>query len=141
MRCLIYWMLQFQIKEAGDCWSTLVALSNWLLFLVFPIVKERPFPWQRSQKNFILSGLQSIRAIKVTLVVREGVGGQLALLVLHQFHFSKLHQNHFEAKKDCEVSRFIFFNQCYTVIRSTLYEVGCKDSSESRRKSHIIKEW
>jgi len=57
-------MPQFQIKEAGDCWSNLVALANWLLFLACPIVKDQPFPWQRSQKNFTPQRVQqSIRAI------------------------------------------------------------------------------
>ena len=57
-------MPQFQLKEAGDCWTILVALANWLLFLACPVVEELPFPWQRSQKRFTPQRVQqSIKAI------------------------------------------------------------------------------
>jgi hypothetical protein len=42
---------QFQHKETGDCWSWLVALAVWLLYLSRPIVKDQPLPWQKPQRK------------------------------------------------------------------------------------------
>lgn len=44
------WTLpQFRTHEASDCWTMLVSLAQWMLFLARPLVPDCPLPWQARQ--------------------------------------------------------------------------------------------
>jgi hypothetical protein len=47
---LMWTVPQFQLPEAGDCWSILVSLAVWILYLARDVVTDQPLPWQTVQR-------------------------------------------------------------------------------------------
>lgn len=56
----LWWtLLQFQLIEAGDRWTTLVSLAMWMLYLAKPFVQDQPLPWQVPQCNLTLGRVKN----------------------------------------------------------------------------------
>lgn len=48
----LHWTLpRFQRPECCDRWTTLVSIAQWQLFLARDVVRDRPLPWQPTQKH------------------------------------------------------------------------------------------
>ena len=55
---------RFQSKAAGDCWTWLMALATWMIFLARPLVQDTPLPWQKPQQHLTPQRVQqSLRPI------------------------------------------------------------------------------
>jgi hypothetical protein len=48
----------FQSPAACDCWSTLVSLAVWTLYLARPVVADCPLPWQPPQTELTPARVQ-----------------------------------------------------------------------------------
>jgi len=55
---LMWTMPQFHIPERGDCWSILVSLALWMLYLARPVVADRPMAWQTKQQELTPTRVQ-----------------------------------------------------------------------------------
>lgn len=49
---------QFHTPETGDCWSLLVSLAMWQLFLARAVVTDQPRPWQKPQSQLTPARVQ-----------------------------------------------------------------------------------
>jgi len=48
----LHWTLpQFQSQETCQRWTMLVTLAQWVLYLALPLVRNRPLPWQKGQRE------------------------------------------------------------------------------------------
>lgn len=57
-------MPMFQNKESGDRWTEITALAAWMVYLMRPLVKDTPLPWQKPQQHLTPQRVQqSIRPI------------------------------------------------------------------------------
>jgi len=57
-QCLMWTLPQFHTPERGDCWSVLVSLALWMLYLARPVVADRPLSWQKRQQELTPARVQ-----------------------------------------------------------------------------------
>lgn len=48
---LMWTVPQFHTPQAGDCWSVVVSLAMWMLFLARQVFADQPQPWQKAQQQ------------------------------------------------------------------------------------------
>ena len=49
----LQWTLpHFKTPEQADCWSDLMPLLTWELWLARPLLQDKPLPWQKAQTRF-----------------------------------------------------------------------------------------
>lgn len=55
---LMWTVPQFHTPERGDCWSVLVSLALWMLYLARPVAADRPLAWQKRQQELTPARVQ-----------------------------------------------------------------------------------
>ena len=55
---LMWTVPQFHTPETGDCWSLVISLAMWMLFLAREVVVDQPRPWQKAQRQLTPARVQ-----------------------------------------------------------------------------------